>query len=88
MISRSAVAKLSVDAWSCQSTSLGKDQQEYFDAALPLIKSTLSESERRVALLGHYLRMRELSHEADIQLAKLSQHLTIEIALHDARLKD
>ncbi|HTQ26426.1 MAG TPA: hypothetical protein VMI09_17185 [Candidatus Binataceae bacterium] len=53
------------------------------DAAQQTLRSQLEKSERTAALLAHYLKMRELGHKADVNIAKLGERLTL--TMHEAK---
>ena len=55
------------------------------DAAQKLLKSKMDEADQYNSLLAHYFKMRELGHQADVNIAKLSEHQTF--ALHFAKRK-
>ncbi|HEY2447098.1 MAG TPA: hypothetical protein VGI20_15295 [Rhizomicrobium sp.] len=55
------------------------------DAAQQVLSSQLERSERTAKLLAHYLKMRELGHQADINIARLGERLTL--TMHEGKPK-
>ena len=81
----------SPDRWEAvveEHSAVAETIREYvvtLDAAPQLLKSKMDETERLNSLLAHCLKMRQLGHQADVNIAKLGEHTTF--ALHFAKQK-